>query len=103
MSDKKFAIICEVDVVAEDTKSSIPIGKIAFCSSYHEKYIRIQAPWTDKYVAARLKDVDHAIKVLKGESFLFKNTYCSQCGQEFGAGNHGFSHCKDHQKRRRTP
>jgi len=23
-------------------------------------------------------------------------TYCSQCGNAFGPGDHGFSHCKDH-------
>lgn len=28
----------------------------------------------------------------------FENTYCSQCGGEFGPGNHGFSHCADHRK-----
>jgi hypothetical protein len=27
----------------------------------------------------------------------FENTFCSQCGREFGPGDHGFSHCKDHQ------
>ena len=26
----------------------------------------------------------------------FKVTYCSQCGGEFGPGNHGYSHCTDH-------
>jgi hypothetical protein len=25
-----------------------------------------------------------------------KNISCSQCGQGFGPGDHGFSHCKDH-------
>lgn len=28
---------------------------------------------------------------------LFDNVYCSQCGQCFGPGDSGFSHCKDHQ------
>jgi hypothetical protein len=27
----------------------------------------------------------------------FAKTFCSQCGQEFGPGDHGFSHCSDHQ------
>lgn len=27
----------------------------------------------------------------------FPITYCSQCGAEFGPGDAGFSHCKDHQ------
>lgn len=26
----------------------------------------------------------------------FDKTYCSQCGGEFGPGNHGYSHCEDH-------
>jgi hypothetical protein len=27
----------------------------------------------------------------------FSKTFCSQCGQEFGPGDHGFSHCSEHQ------
>lgn len=26
----------------------------------------------------------------------FQNVYCSQCGQGFGPGDSGFSHCQDH-------
>ena len=26
----------------------------------------------------------------------FQNVYCSQCGQGFGPGDSGFSHCRDH-------
>ena len=26
----------------------------------------------------------------------FQQTYCSQCGEEFGPGDHGYSHCFDH-------
>lgn len=26
----------------------------------------------------------------------FAETFCSQCGQGFGPGEHGFSHCDDH-------
>lgn len=26
----------------------------------------------------------------------FVRTYCSQCGGEFGPGEHGYSHCEDH-------
>lgn len=26
----------------------------------------------------------------------FAKTYCSQCGGEFGPGDHGYSHCTDH-------
>lgn len=27
----------------------------------------------------------------------YSETFCSQCGQKFGPGDHGFSHCSDHQ------
>ena len=27
----------------------------------------------------------------------FQNTFCSQCGEEFGPGDHGYSHCSNHQ------
>lgn len=27
----------------------------------------------------------------------FLNTYCSQCGRDFGPGDHGYSHCANHQ------
>lgn len=27
----------------------------------------------------------------------FENVSCSQCGKEFGPGDHGFSHCEDHE------
>jgi hypothetical protein len=26
----------------------------------------------------------------------FEKTFCSQCGGEFGPGDHGFSHCSTH-------
>jgi len=26
----------------------------------------------------------------------YENTYCSQCGCDFGPGNYGYSHCQDH-------
>ena len=28
----------------------------------------------------------------------FEKTACSQCGREFGPGDHGFSHCSDHRR-----
>jgi hypothetical protein len=33
--------------------------------------------------------------------FKFQVTWCSNCGREFGPGNHGFSHCEDHQQQDR--
>ena len=32
----------------------------------------------------------------KWENSRFKNVYCSQCGKDFGPGDHGFSHCQTH-------
>lgn len=29
----------------------------------------------------------------------FATTYCSQCGREFGPGDHGFSNCENHLRR----
>lgn len=29
---------------------------------------------------------------------IYEKTYCSQCGCEFGPGNHGYSHCEDHKR-----
>ncbi len=31
----------------------------------------------------------------------FEKTSCSQCGQEFGPGDHGYSHCDGHRRSRR--
>lgn len=28
----------------------------------------------------------------------FANVSCSHCGQDFGPGNEGYSHCQDHQQ-----
>jgi DNA-directed RNA polymerase subunit RPC12/RpoP len=28
--------------------------------------------------------------------YKFSNVFCSQCGNDFGPGNHGFSACKEH-------
>lgn len=32
----------------------------------------------------------------------YEKTFCSQCGGEFGPGEHGFSSCADHMKRCET-
>jgi hypothetical protein len=32
-------------------------------------------------------------------SARFANTSCSQCGGEFGPGDHGYSHCENHATR----
>ena len=35
---------------------------------------------------------------VKWENSKFGNTSCSQCGEWFGPGEHGFSHCENHNK-----
>lgn len=34
----------------------------------------------------------------KWESAKFANVYCSQCGADFGPGDHGYSHCENHKR-----
>ena len=29
---------------------------------------------------------------------MYAQVFCSQCGQSFGPGNHGYSHCEDHRE-----
>jgi hypothetical protein len=29
----------------------------------------------------------------------YEKTYCSECGNEFGPGDHGYSHCSDHSEK----
>ena len=31
--------------------------------------------------------------------YKFENVFCSQCGNDFGPGDHGFSSCKSHRER----
>lgn len=35
------------------------------------------------------------------QSPRFPNTGCSQCGGQFGPGDHGYSHCENHKGKRR--
>ena len=55
---------------------------------------------------ATVKPIKHTLPILSDNATVkhtktcisprFKNTFCSQCGREFGPGDHGYSHCKDH-------
>jgi hypothetical protein len=38
----------------------------------------------------------YAFPVAAPATWKFDKTYCSQCGGEFGPGNHGYSHCAGH-------
>lgn len=38
------------------------------------------------------------MSITKNAAPRFPVTFCSQCGEEFGPGNHGFSHCSDHEQ-----
>lgn len=35
--------------------------------------------------------------------YKFERTACSQCHREFGPGDHGFSHCRNHRSRTAPP
>lgn len=41
--------------------------------------------------------------LIKEASPRFAETFCSQCGQAFGPGDHGFSHCDSHAHLRGKP
>lgn len=38
----------------------------------------------------------HPAWMFSPESPRYDKTYCSQCGQEFGPGDCGYSHCENH-------
>ena len=38
----------------------------------------------------------HLLRGASETGAKFANVSCSQCGRDFGPGEHGFSHCKDH-------
>ena len=37
-----------------------------------------------------------AVGPVKPPAYKYPETFCSQCGGEFGPGNEGFSHCENH-------
>jgi hypothetical protein len=39
---------------------------------------------------------------MESASPRFPNVSCSQCGKDFGPGDHGYSHCKDHKNKKST-
>lgn len=39
---------------------------------------------------------DALLQQIERASPKFQNVFCSNCGQEFGPGNDGFSHCESH-------
>jgi hypothetical protein len=56
-----------------------------------------------EYVEERLKNLEAENKSMSDRLYRiaiglpqYEKTYCSQCGGEFGPGNHGFSHCSNH-------
>lgn len=45
--------------------------------------------------AQRIYETDPSYSV-EVRCFKYQNVSCSQCGDEFGPGDHGYSHCADH-------
>ena len=39
------------------------------------------------------------LRITKLPKYKFDNVSCSQCGRDFGPGDHGFSHCIDHNQK----
>lgn len=59
-----------------------------------------QSFYTDGSLGSFVRE-QAAAAVSKAEhGYKFPITHCSQCGGEFGPGDHGYSHCEDHAKRR---
>ena len=45
----------------------------------------------ESHKARRIKEV-----IRERDKEKFKNVWCSNCGKDFGPGDHGFSHCDSH-------
>ena len=52
----------------------------------------------DSYPLAKVKLKYRSERVRKQSKF--DNVSCSQCGRDFGPGDHGYSHCSDHRSKR---
>jgi len=50
-------------------------------------------------IDSELRD-DKRPKIMDKLPPRFANVYCSQCGADFGPGDHGYSHCEKHRGRR---
>lgn len=73
-----------------------PVEKLAAARS------TFQAAAALAYIAGQADALaEHRVNNL-GVYARFDETYCSQCGGAFGPGNSGFSHCTDHQGKRRA-
>jgi hypothetical protein len=73
-------------VIAENYEQLVDSG---------EMYVEF-VPWKPIDV---LKPITAKVDRVSCPEAKFENVYCSQCGREFGPGNHGYSHCKDHKNR----
>lgn len=53
--------------------------------------------WCPLYGEAADKIVDELfVEQTKLPAYKYPETFCSQCGGEFGPGNEGFSHCENY-------
>jgi hypothetical protein len=59
-------------------------------SDQHGHAIGCRCPWC--FARAVIAKAERAAAA------RFEKTYCSQCGGEFGPGDSGYSHCRDHQE-----
>jgi hypothetical protein len=66
--------------------------------NYYDTYVSACCQPFSSYAEGRQheRDCERCQRILRGEP-RFGQTYCSQCGEAFGPGEHGFSHCKSHE------
>lgn len=76
----------------------------AFCKQFPAMDEATMTAW---FANALMRGYDQKAQEVKAEAAgadatkkpRFENTSCSQCGQEFGPGDSGFSHCSSHRNR----
>ena len=88
-------VSCEVEITLEASE----IWNAAIDSAKSECLVNAKRPHPEapNAVGARnCMEIRDAIESLRVVTPKFYKTYCSQCGQEFGPGDHGYSHCIDH-------
>lgn len=60
---------------------------LEFLTGEDQGYVNLSIPHSE-LIALRDHLNEHLPK--------FEKTYCSNCGKEFGPGDHGYSHCENH-------
>lgn len=86
--EQSVDVVERVMRVFEDRAAARSSGGFAWCSNRAlQRGLDIEFGLTDG------PEEDRPVKAPR-----FPRVYCSQCGQEFGPGNEGFSSCQDHRE-----